>query len=584
MGSYRDLVFMGFNGVIISPTDRASATPFGALSSSQAIPELTTLHDPELVRRMAEKAREARRYGLKTFVSFSRWDFYPADAPIFQHHPELRGAEAHHHMDRPPAGHLLCTESPLMQRYLAESVRGMFTEIPLDGALIIVGGEEFPHCFMRPAGAAPGHTNCPRCEVVGPDQTVANLCNGMARAAREANPTAVIVAWPYSAKFFWAPEDDQVGFMRRLLPGTAVLTEVEKEEVLEKADGVRKDLWDYSIDLTGLSGRAKRQTAACKEAGAAVYLKSEPELAFEAAGLPYIPCMDRWFDRAEALAASGADGAWVIAWFLPNHGTTSAEVNKYAFWNPAPDRDTLLDQLARRIAGSAPAAAHLRAAWRRVSAAVAWSPELPPYFVGPYYLGPVHPLCAEPDAPLPEAFQAKSVFGAHVLTQARGDVEVFGRHYRRMEAELRAAVCELDAAVPDVPARCKDVFLAEDGPARWFYHTARTHANFYESCRIRDFLAPLARAGGTLSPEDAEAARATYQRWREVLDDERQNTLAAIPVVERDSRLDLHHSDNGRALGHAVALMRAKLDLLTHEREVFLPGVARQCGIAADTP
>jgi hypothetical protein len=184
MGSYRDLIFLGYNGVIISPTDNSSATPFHELSSSTAIPEFERLHNPELVRALTEKAHEARRYGLKTFVTFSMWDFYPADDMLFTNHPELRGAEAYYHMDRPPAGHLLCTEAPLMRRYLEESIEGIFKSIPLDGALIIIGGEEFQHCFMRPTGVETKHTNCPRCEKLGAETVVANLCNHLAQAAR----------------------------------------------------------------------------------------------------------------------------------------------------------------------------------------------------------------------------------------------------------------------------------------------------------------------------------------------------------------------------------------------------------------
>lgn len=577
MGTYRDLVFLGYNGVIISPTDKASTTRLKCVSSSKAIPELAQCYDPTLVQKLAQKARDARRYGLKTFVSLSMWDFYPADAPIFTNHPGLRGAEAYKHTDRPPAGHLLCTEDPLMRRYLAESIKGIFESIPLDGALIIVGGEEFQHCFMRPSGVEKKHTNCARCEKLGAETVVANLCNGLAEAAREANPEAVVVAWPYSAKHFWSADDDQITFIQKLKPGTALLTEVEKDETLVKEGGVKKAIWDYSIDLIGPTDRAKRQIAACKSAGVACYLKSEPELAFEAPGLPYIPCMDRWFDRADALAATGADGSWVLAWFRPNQGTTSAEVYKYAAWNPAPDRETLLAKLARRIAGSEQAATHLRRAWAHVSESIPWSPELPPYFLGPYYLGPSHPMFADPDAQVEACFKARSPFMEHFTSEARGNVEVFGRYYRNMERALSAAVNELDAAAADVPRRCRACFDAEDMPTRWFYHTARTHANFYESCMLRNSLLAFAKRD-TRTEEEMAEAKAKYDRWRAVLEDEHKNTQMAIAIVKRDSRLDVHNTRDGAALAPATDLMRKKLALLNHELKIFLPSIAEKAG------
>ncbi len=577
MGSYRDLVFLGYNGVIISPTDKASTTPLKCVSNSGAIPELAQSYDPALVENLAAKARDARRYGIKTFVSLSMWDFYPADAPLFTNHPGLRGAEAYKHMDRPPAGHLLCTEDPLMRRYLAESIKGLFEAIPLDGALIIVGGEEFQHCFMRPSGVEPKHTNCTRCEKLGAETVVANLCNGLADAAREANPEAVVVAWPYSAKYFWSADDDQITFIEKLKPGTALLTEIEKDDVLEKEGAIKKAIWDYSIDLIGPTDRAKRQVAACKAAGVGCYLKSEPELAFEAPGLPYIPCMDRWYDRAEALAASGADGAWVLAWFRPNQGTTSAEVYKYAWWNPPPDREALLTRLAKRIAGTEGAAAPLRRAWGHVSEAISWSPELPPYFLGPYYLGPVHPMFADPDGEIPACFRAKSEFANHFLTEPRGDLEVFGRYYRNMERALSDAVKEMDYAATHVPQRCRAVFDAEDLPTRWFYHTARTHANFYESCMLRNALMAFPDSNSK-TPQETVEAQKKYERWRAVLEDERENTKAALSIVEKDSRLDLHTTRDGAALEAAEDLMRQKLALLEQEIKAFLPSIAEKSG------
>lgn len=579
-GTYRDLVFQGYNGVIISPTDQASATPLKAVSNSTAIPELAQSYDSALVENLVRKAREARRYGIKTFVSLTMWDFYPPDAPIFQYHPGLRGAEAYDFLDRPPEGHLLCTEDPLTQRYLAESMEGIFESIPLDGALIIVGGEEFQHCFMRPSGVEPKHTNCARCEKAGAETVVANLCNGMAEAAREVNPEAVLVAWPYSAKSFWSADDDQIAFIQKLRPGTALLTEIEKDETLEKEGGIKKAIWDYSIDLIGPTDRAKKQIAACKTAGIACYLKSEPELAFEAPGLPYVPCVDRWFDRADALASSGADGAWVIAWFRPNQGTTSAEVYKYAFWNPVPDRETLLTKLAKRIAGSEEAASHLRRAWNHVSEAIPWSPELPPYFLGPYYLGPSHPMFADPDGEIPACFPIKGEFIGHFVTKARGNhavgtPEVFGRYYRNMEQALLEAVKELDAAAIHVPHRCRAVFEAEDLPTRWFYHTVRTHANFYESCMLRDALMEITKDDSMTSQEIAEAQK-KIERWRVVLEDERENTKAAIPIVEKDSRLDVHNTRDGAALERATDLMHQKLELMEYELKIFLPSLAEK--------
>ena len=368
LGTMRDVVFGGYNGVTTGMTDLYK------LSTSQCIPELTALQDRAYRERVVWERQEAHRFGLKTYCYVHIMTKFPEDAPIFKAHPEIRGVRTW----QKDGLFTLCTEAPLVKQFLKESVQGLFREDPqLDGVLIIIGGEGFYHCYMRPYGVEKGETPCERCKALGADTVVANLCNWLAEAAREVNPQAELVVWPYSAMSVWSSDNAQTGFLRQLKPGVALLTEIEKDEVLSKPEGVKKVLWDYSIDLIGPGERAKEQVALCRAQGTHVYLKSEPELAFEASGLPHIPCMDRWAARADALASSGATGAWVFPAYLPHRGTSTAEVYKYFWWDPVPDRETFLAQFAARLAGKE-AGPHLREAWRLVSEAIECSPEIPP--------------------------------------------------------------------------------------------------------------------------------------------------------------------------------------------------------------
>ena len=192
---------------------------------------------------------------------------------------------------------------------------------------------------MRPYGVEKGHTNCERCEAIGAETVVANLCNLLAEAARRVNPEAEVLAWPYSAGHVWSADMAQTGFIRRLKPGTAILTEFVKDSVMEKPEGVRKSLWDYSIDLIGPGERAKQQIEACHAAGIPIRVLSMIEETFEASLLPHIPCMDRWADRAEAMTSSGADSVFVFQ-MGPYDASSAAEINKFLWWDPAPDKRT----------------------------------------------------------------------------------------------------------------------------------------------------------------------------------------------------------------------------------------------------
>ncbi len=575
-GTLRDLVFMGHNAVIIG------GGSLFTLSSSEAIPELLTRRIPGRLESMRQAAGTVTQYGLKCYALIDLSPKFSREDPVLQAHPELRGALTW----RADGDYVLCTQHPRVQQFLQESIIGLFeTVTALDGIILIVGGEGFSHCFMRPYGVAKGHTNCPRCEPLGAEATVAELCNMLAGAARSVDPTAEVVVWPYSAGAVWSADAAQEGLIRRLQPGTVLLTEIEKDEVLTKPGGVTKLLWDYSIDLIGPGARAQRQLQLCQEVGIPVYLKSEPELSFEAPRLPSIPCLDRWWDRAEALATCGATGALVFPAFRANYGTLAAELPQWAWWSPAPARETVLKLLASRVAGSQ-AGMGLRTAWQRVSAAIAHSPELPSYYTGPYYLGPAHPMCADPRAALPSVFYGYFFFMSQIttadglvvrptfVTTPTGNVPIFGQAYRQMEALLKQAMDELAWADPLVPARCRAVFDAEASSIRWFYHTARAEANFYESCQLREAV----HAYVAQRPPSLEARTQTqqqYARWRAVLADERQNAVAALPLAQDDMRLDWYYGGD-HSFPHAVEMLQAKVALLDQELTYYLPALARQ--------
>lgn len=583
MGSFRDLVFMGHNATLLNTYFEGEESLF-ALSLSDAIPELKSRRSAKTLRSVIDAAGAAKRYGVKTYCQINTRQKFAADDPVFAAHPEIRGALTW----KADGEYVLCSEHPLVQRYLMETVEELFRAAPLDGLLLINGGESFYHCFMRSFGTPRGHTNCPRCEPLGAETVIANLSNHLLAAARRVNPHAEVIAWPYSAEHVWSADRYQLGVIQRLRPGAGMITEIEKDETVAKPEGVVKYIADYSIDLIGPGERAKTQIAACRAAGIPIYLKSEPELAFEAPRLPFVPALDRWAARAEALAACGPDGAWVFPYFRPSFGSSAAEVFKYFWWEPTPAPDEVLTGLANRVAGRQ-AGPHLRAAWKSVSQAIDWSPEQPSYYTGPYYLGPAHPMCVSPDAELPDVFYGQFLFMGEAtdaeglarrpifVTSPSGNVPVFGAFYRRMEGCLRQAIDELDRAQPLVPPHHQVAFEAECSPIRWFYHTARAQANFYESCMLRDALRELAQRDD-LEPAEQDQARTLLHRWRQVLLDEYANAEQAVPWVEADMRLDCFYAAD-HAFPHTADMIRAKLALLTREIHETLPEIGRQCGL-----
>jgi hypothetical protein len=572
-------VFMGFNAVNLY------GGSLYAISRSDAIPELASRLVEGQLEKAVERIRRADRYGLKTFLHVQTQQKFPKDDPVLLAHPEIRGTVTW----KEDGEYTICTEHPLVKRYLMESVGGIFEEVPeLDGIIIIIGGEGFYHCFMRPYGVEKGHTNCPRCEALGPDTVVANLCNNLAAAARKHNPEAVVLAWPYSAVHVWSSDEFQTGFIRNLRPGTGILTEVVKDEVVEKPGGIRKALWDYSIDMIGPGDRAREQTQLCHEAGIPICILSMAEGTFEASFLPEIPCMDRWMARAEALVEVGADMAYITQ-MGPFNGSPAFETNKLMWWEPVPDREQLLQEFAARIAGRE-AGPYLRNAWKYVSEAVPLVPEIGSYYRGPHYLGPAHPMIADASAEVPDVFYGYYLYYVEMtaedalkgrptyFTDAPGtDPDLYGRYFEQMRGLLEKAAREVDAAEAMVPERCRLMFNGEASCIRWFYRTARTESNFSKSCRYRHELVPLSRRD-SLSQEEKEKARELLNSWRKVLIDERENTGAAVGLAEADCRLDFFFRGD-HSFPHVTDMLHAKLRILDTEINEYLPSLAKKCGI-----
>jgi hypothetical protein len=578
LGSYRDVVFQGNNGVIIGYTNLYT------VSQSEIIPELTALREPALIERVRDNVRAAHQYGLRTYLHINT-RLFDADSPLFTAHPALRGAKLHFHW---PHQYVLCSEHPAVRAYLEESLEELVRTTHLDGVMLIIGGEEFYHCFMRaidtdaegafshqpaPPLHTKGRTNCARCDALGADAVVANLVNRLAAGAARANPIAEVVAWPYSASFFWSPDNTQAGFIQRMGSGTALLTEPEKEALIEKPGGIRKSLWDYSIDLIEPGDRARAQLELAKRAGIPLYFKSDHEHAYEASRLPYIPCVDRWWDRSAALVDSGADGSWVFSYvYRPSFGSTGTRIAQWLWWDPVPDKEETLQQLARSIAGTR-GGPHLRNVWQLVSDAVGRDPGfVSEYFHGPSFLGPEHPMLADPDAELPDVFFVRRsrtnrpVFDDY----PRGNVEVFATTYGQMRQLLGQAVRDLDVAETHVPDCNRPVFDAEAAAVRFLFHTTRTQENFYRAFLMRNRFFELVRDPDVATQHQDEAAT-TLALWETVLKDELDNARTALAVAEQDPRLY-----QLAAFSRDPETLRTKILILQNELDSFLPDLARR--------
>jgi hypothetical protein len=367
------------------------------------------LGHPEADRHIAtlqEATERAVRFGIRLyFVAVS--PKLAEDHPAFVREPALRGARIAAGLRSGDAPiHNLCSTSPESLALHRETFAALFESVPdLGGLILIIGGESYYHCYMRPdrTGLPEGQrTNCPRCAERTPEAVVAGLLDATASAVHEVAPDVPVMAWPYSA-FVWSSDPDQTALIHHLPDGVSLLTEIDKDAWVSK-QGYEKHIWDYSVDFAGPSDRIRHQAALVHERGHDLYVKSETALGLECIQVPYVPALHRlgekWMHVRE-LAPAGVLQSWM---FFGMWGSRAEELGWWTNWRPDVPLEGVLRQMAERDFGAHADAA--LAAWRAMSEAAGHLPFIATYFHGPEFIGPCHPLLFASAERVPDVFYA----------------------------------------------------------------------------------------------------------------------------------------------------------------------------------
>ncbi|MHB9026983.1 MAG: glycoside hydrolase family 20 zincin-like fold domain-containing protein [Armatimonadota bacterium] len=415
------------------------------------LPEAPEMVDPEAAGRIARLAALATRaapYNIGIYLHLNVPP-QPDDSPLFARLPQLKGA-------RTWAGrHVVCSSSELTTRVYGDALRGIMREVPnIQGMFAIVGGECLTHCFCRPFPRLASGTNCTHCGGQDPYAVVARFINRIAARVWEEFPQVACIVWTYGAQF-WSNELVQEPLIRQLDPRMSFMSTYDKDGWIE-VDGLRTAVFDYSISCDGPPEAYRAQRDLAREQGLPFFVKTESNISIELMCMqPYIPVLARWQQRWRGIAADKPRG-WLANWrFTGLVATLADEVGYRESWRG--DTEDTLEIIAARLAGAGKDAC--LAAWRTLSDAIG---ELTfcvglsgfPYWRGPLYLGPAHPLVLHseqglrlPDSFCPQPPGAGEMFkGEELLKQPR--VPVYFDDLRwtlplgveRVEGSL-AAVC-----------------------------------------------------------------------------------------------------------------------------------------------
>ena len=517
-------------------------TNFFEYSTSDIFPELKNAKAEKNFQKLSRLVQRARKYGIGVYLILNT-PVLPSNHEVFKKHPEIAGATQ---WFKEGTHRCMCTSHPDVLEYLKEGCQNFFIKIPnLKGLILIIGGEGFLHCYMRPVPRPKEGTNCPRCAKRPAEEVVAELVNTVADGVKEVSDHAEVMVWPYSA-FVWSKDPYQLDFIKRLSKNATFLSEFEKDEEIPKK-GFQKRIWDYSIDFIGPSKRFVEQAKLVKSRGLRLCAKTESAVTLEFYNVPYIPVMYRWYERFKKLGESNVDGL-LMAWRLYGFtGSIPEEIEDWYSWTPLPEIDDLLGKIAKRDFGKRSVSLCLRA-WKHFSNAMEYHPLIQPYFFGPLFMGPAHPLIfdVEEISTLPEIMFSPQIYLSEVdgITRRHGSkplfatdlswtggphlTEAFIEHLELFLREWEKGVSSLSEAVKRAEPRKKSRALKELGVAKIISHIVKTSINVARFYQMRDEL-----KGKTAHVRK----KWILEKMLEIARDEKANSTSALNLVEKDYRL-----------------------------------------------
>lgn len=502
---------------------------------SRVFPEL---NDPQALRRLGrlrDMVERARPLGLDVIPYLSVNLFHPVPEAFYEKYPDCRGVAW---------GNAMCTSHPDVQRYLGETVRGLFEAVPgLGGLVLIFDSEGFWHCGLT------RQDKCPRCRDRKPDDIVAEFLGVIRGAMKTANPAAELIVWSYGG----AKAPKWVDDLIPKLPKDVIFQSEFSKGTLVVRDGIRHMAGDYNITTLGPSEVFVRHYNAARNAGLRVMAKTEHAISQEFVTVPYIPCLRQWHDRAAAMAEFKLDGFfgnWCHYGFTPSR---PAEILLWYSWTDAPRLNDLLHRMAVRDFGDAPAE-HVKSAWEHFTQGIQRFPYSDPIarYPGPLQKGPSQPLFLDPKI---GSFGIGRAWQNDLSWTKPWGPAMAEKYLKQVEDEFAAGIDDLNKARAAASPANQAALDREIGIAETIRRSLHTVINLIRWTPVRDAYAA--------AKTEAER-RPLREQLLAIGHEELSNARAALVWLDADSRLGATSEAVGCRRGglFSPALVRTKIAML----------------------
>lgn len=507
-GLLQRLADLGINGVWMHVVLRQ-------LAPSETFPEFGAGCDVRLanLRRLVERAK---RYGIRIYLYMN--EPRAMQAPFFEKRPQMKGVQEGEYF-------ALCTSDPQVRAWITDSLAHVFRNVPdLGGVFTITASENLTNCASHYQEA-----QCPRCKNRKPAEIIAEVNAAIEAGVHRGNPNAKVIVWDWGFKDEWTPE------VIAALPKWTWFMSVSEWSIPIRRGGVNTEVGEYSISVIGPGPRATKHWGLAKQAGLKTVAKIAVNNTWELSAVPYLPVLDLVAEHCHNLALAGVDGM-MLSWTLGGYPSPNLEVAQRLGQSPPPDKETVLDEIARKRFGP-DGAPHARKAWTAFSRAFREYPYNGSVLYDcPVQVGPANLLYATPTG-----YHATMVgFPYDDLARWRGPypADVFAEQFGRVAAGWKAGLPELQQAAAVAPAE-----RAEDARAELaFAEAAQLHFQSVEN-QTRFVIARNALLAKDKPLSGKDRAKCIEQ-MRRIARDEIAVARRLFTLTRQDSRIGYEASNH----------------------------------------
>ena len=496
-----------------------------------------TKRSPDAPRRLAKLRSTVERclkYGIKTWIFCIEPARCKNEDPLLKGHPELFGCDSWG-LER-----VMCPLSPDAQRYIEESVKDIFSQVPrLGGILMISHGERRTTClsFFNPVtGEFSG--DCPRCLVKKPWQIHWETASAIMRGIRAAGSDAEYISWFYQPyvrpeRASWSAE------VARHLPDGVTLAYNFESGAIKDQLGRFRNGGDYWLSYAGPAEGFRQVAEAGLASGAKIGAKIQVGNSHELATLPFVPVPGLLYRKYKSMRDMGVSTV-LQCWYFGNcPGIMNKAAGELSFDAFEDDEATFLRRLAAPYWGKD--ADNVASIWERLSDAYAEYPlSNDVQYYGPFHAGPAWPLLADVNfAPLgrtwkpldqPSGDAIGECLENHTIEEATILASRMAKGTNILTADGRDALDDLASRWSGDFERMRDIGVMkalalqfQSGYDIFSFYLARAKA-IYES-RVRG---------------NGAAARAAVRSMGEAVDREVEVSRKLLPLAKADSRIGFH--------------------------------------------